>query len=202
MSKLFDMIAPIYAKFYNFQLKYYGNIVDNQKALNLENYKNILDLGCGTGALCNVFYDRGLKITGVDVSKGMLETAKKNLENKDIDLIEINAGQRLPFKDNSFDIVISSYVAHGIKGLARIDFYKEAARVAKHKLIIHDYHGKMAPHTVVIELLENGDYFNFIKIAEDELRDLFGNLSIEKVDKRAAWYIIDIDKVKNNLNNL
>jgi hypothetical protein len=39
---------------------------------------------------------------------------------------------------------------------------------------------------------EGGDYFNFIKVVQDELRDYFGNLQVIPVEPRAALYICQI----------
>lgn len=40
--------------------------------------ENILDLGCGTGDLAYVISQRGSKVIGMDLSRQMLETARKN----------------------------------------------------------------------------------------------------------------------------
>jgi|JMBW01.1.fsa_nt_gb hypothetical protein len=47
--------------------------------------------------------------------------------------------------------------------------------------------------TTIVEWLENGDYFNFIKMAENEMEEVFGELRVTNVDTRAAWYICDIE---------
>ncbi|MAF35760.1 hypothetical protein CL622_01430 [archaeon] len=40
--------------------------------------ETLLDMGCGTGTLANQLADRGMYVTGIDASKGMIATAKKN----------------------------------------------------------------------------------------------------------------------------
>ncbi len=51
--KVFNIIAPIYAKFYDFQVSFYREtILRAKKELDITRYKTILDIGCGTGALC------------------------------------------------------------------------------------------------------------------------------------------------------
>lgn len=52
-------------------LKYFQN---NKKII-----KNHLDLGCGVGTLCNFLYNKGIKTTGVDISKDMIELCKKKI---------------------------------------------------------------------------------------------------------------------------
>lgn len=187
---LFDMISPVYGLFFQSQESYYKEILQNVSGeIELSEGLNILDIGCGTGALCKAFYDIGMKPTGVDPSKGMLSQAKKKLKDLPIELIHIVPEEKLPFPDKSFDIVIASYVAHGIEREERMKLYMEMKRLAKGFVIIHDYNENRAIHTTVVEWLENGDYFNFIKVAQDEMKEIFANVSKIDVGPRAAWYI-------------
>ncbi len=191
-TKIFNIIAPIYAKFYDFQVKYYDNtLIKVKDEIDIKEYKTVLDIGCGTGALCYVLYKNGLKVTGVDVAEKMVEKSRGKLRDTSVKILKINPEDELPFKDNSFDIVISSYVAHGLKPDQRIALYKEAGRVAKEKVIFHDYNQNRAILTTIIEWLERGDYFNFIKMAETEMNEHFKSVKVVDVYKRAAWYILD-----------
>lgn len=77
-----------------------------------EPFSDLLDAGCGTGAMLAMFKrdypDRNY--TGVDLSEKMIETANK----KHIDGIRFVAGdcENLPFEDNSFDVVTCSLSFH------------------------------------------------------------------------------------------
>jgi len=71
--------------------------------------------------------------------------------------------------------------------------YREMARVTEKKMIIYDYNQERRLANDFVEWLEGGDYFNFIKVVEDELRGEFGNVSKRDVDKRAAWYVVDLE---------
>jgi ubiquinone/menaquinone biosynthesis C-methylase UbiE len=101
--------------------------------------------------------------------------------------------KRLPFDDKSYDVVITSYVAHGLKPEERIKLYKEMRRLAKKFVIIYDYNENRAPLTTILEWLENGGYFNFIKIAQKEMKQVFENIKKINVDTRAAWYICNLN---------
>lgn len=189
-TKLFNKISSIYGRFFNFQVNYYSLIIDRISGdFDISKYESALDVGCGTGALSNVLSHLGLRVTGLDPSSGMLRQARKRVENKDIEFLEIIPGEKLPFQDRSFDIVISSYVAHGLKAQDRINLYKEMQRVSKEYVILHDYNKKRGLLTTIVEWLEGGDYFNFIKVARDELFDIFDEVKVIDVDTRAAWYI-------------
>ena len=88
-NSLFNNISFIYGLFFNFQVRHFTTIFNNIKVeLDLSNYENIIDIGCGTGALCNVFYDKGLAVTGVDPAAGMIKIAKKKSTGKEIEFIE------------------------------------------------------------------------------------------------------------------
>jgi len=68
---------------------------------------DLLDIGCGNGALLNALSPRIATGVGVDESTGIIEQAK--LKNSEISNLrfEIIKGPVLPFPDNSFDVVTS-----------------------------------------------------------------------------------------------
>lgn len=67
----------------------------------------MLDIGCGNGALLNALHDRVSSGIGVDESSGIIERARiKNSEITNLKF-EIIKGPILPFPDNSFDVVTS-----------------------------------------------------------------------------------------------
>lgn len=69
--------------------------------------KKTLDYGCGAG--CSTFFlsELGLDVEGVDISIDMLNEARKI--NNDIKF-ELIKSASLPYSDNFFDVVFSSYV--------------------------------------------------------------------------------------------
>jgi len=186
---LFNVIAPIYNLFFNYQVKYYEKILARVKnEIDVSQYESIIDIGCGTGALSQVLYEEGLKVTGIDAAQKMIKQAKKRL-NKDINLVHASALEPIPFEDKSFDIAISSYVIHGMKGYERQKAYAQMSRIAKHRVIVHDYNANRAIPTDLVEWLEGGDYFNFIKNAKAEMAQSFEEVQVINVGTRAAWYI-------------
>lgn len=68
---------------------------------------DVLDIGCGNGALLNALSGRIGSGVGVDESASILERARlRNAENSNITFEKIK-GPIFPFADNSFDVVIS-----------------------------------------------------------------------------------------------
>ncbi|HZK10496.1 MAG TPA: class I SAM-dependent methyltransferase [Clostridia bacterium] len=196
-SLLFNLIAPIYALFYHSQKRGFIKIIEKVKnEINLASFETIIDVGCGTGALCSVLNDRGMKVTGVDPAIKMLDIGRRKSDNKGIVFLQGNALEGLEFEDKSFDLAISSYVAHGLEAGDRKRLYAEMSRVAKDYVIIHDYNNKRSLLTSFIEWLEGGDYFHFIKHAEREMKDCltemttcFSEVRVIQVGVRANWYI-------------
>ena len=72
--------------------------------------KPILDAPCGTGRLRGVLERRGMRWVGVDVSPSMLREARAGAPSAP-SLVRALAG-RLPFKDDSFDVVVCCRLLH------------------------------------------------------------------------------------------
>lgn len=187
---LFNAIAPIYSLFFKKQRGWFLDAVKIAEGIvNLKKFETALDVGCGTGAFCSVLDDLGLSTTGIDTASTMIEIAKRKNRGRDINFIHIDADSPLPFDDNSFDIVTSSFVLHGLQKPERYFLYREMNRVSKNYVIIHDYNDERALLTSIIEYLEGGDYFNFIKFAKSEMEEVFSEVEIINVGVRTSWYI-------------
>jgi SAM-dependent methyltransferase len=70
----------------------------------------ILDAPCGTGRLRGVLERRGIRYVGIDVSPAMLEEARHGSSSG----LCRAAIERLPFRDDSFDVVICCRLLHHI----------------------------------------------------------------------------------------
>jgi SAM-dependent methyltransferase len=69
-----------------------------------------LDLACGTGAVAELAAGTGAKVTGIDLSPGLIETAKQRAHDQGLD-IDYQVGDCENLKDvadASFDIVTST----------------------------------------------------------------------------------------------
>lgn len=68
-----------------------------------------LDLACGTGAVAELAADAGARVTGVDLSPGMIETAKQRAGELGLDIdYRVGDCENLDLPDASFERVSSS----------------------------------------------------------------------------------------------
>ena len=66
--------------------------------------KTILDLGCGTGLLCNAYAAKNHAVTGVDPSPAMLEIGRRKSHGKEINWVQSFA--QTYQSDTRFDLII------------------------------------------------------------------------------------------------
>ena len=93
---------------------------------------HILDLGCGTGLELEEYYplNPSAKITGVDLSQGMLSALKKKFADKDITLIcgsyfDVHFGMSL------FDSAVSVESLHHFTKAEKVPLYTKLRRALK-----------------------------------------------------------------------
>ena len=93
---------------------------------------HILDLGCGTGLELEEYYplNPSAKITGVDLSQGMLSALKKKFADKDITLIcgsyfDVHFGMSL------FDSAVSVESLHHFTKAEKVPLYAKLHRALK-----------------------------------------------------------------------
>ncbi len=90
---------------------------------------NILEVGVGTGKNLRYYTDKA-KVTGIDLSSGMLSKAKKEAARlgKDFNLLQMDA-QDLKFKAKSFDYVVCTFILCSVPEPAKA--IREMSRVCK-----------------------------------------------------------------------
>lgn len=138
---------------------------------------SILDVGCGEGFTLNRLKGKGIgnKLEGVEYSKAAIELGHKMYPN-----IKIKQGNiyQLPYKDNSFDLVLCTEVLEHLdkpeEGL------KELVRVSKKYLVIS---------------VPNEPFFMFAQMVRGKNWSRFGN-DIEHINH---WTFVSFPKfVKQN----
>jgi ubiquinone/menaquinone biosynthesis C-methylase UbiE len=89
----------------------------------------VLDLGCGTGRHALRLARAGARVTGLDLSPGMLQRARAQAADAAVDFREHDLHAPLPFGSASFDRIVSGLVLEHLRDLDA--FYGEVARVLR-----------------------------------------------------------------------
>ncbi|MBL4939670.1 MAG: bifunctional demethylmenaquinone methyltransferase/2-methoxy-6-polyprenyl-1,4-benzoquinol methylase UbiE [Lutibacter sp.] len=124
VAKMFDTISNEYDGLnrvisFGIDIKWRKKVV---KIIKATNPKTVLDIATGTGDLAiNLTQTKASKITGLDISKGMLEVGRKKIEKLQLtNTIEMVLGdsENIPFEENSFDAIT---VAFGVRNFEDLE---------------------------------------------------------------------------------
>lgn len=130
-------------------------------------FKNIIDIGTGTGRMLTLFAGRTASAEGLDLSHQMLTVARNNLARANVSNASVRQGDACatPFGNNSADLVIIHQVLHFVDQPARV--LAEADRILEPggRLLIVDF----APHS--LEFLRDEHGHRRMGVSEDALRD-------------------------------
>lgn len=122
----------------------------------------ILDVGCGTGRICLPLQERGYRVIGIDISKGMIDKAK----NKGLRESHVTDFLDFKYELNFFDGIISLH--------AGFSYTKDVDNM--NKMINKCYH-LLAPTGIVLWDTPNKMYYGDEKM----LRWPAGEITIETV---------------------
>lgn len=145
-AHLLDMLKYDSMKFPPFILKKMHDRADlmTRRVLpHLKGKRKVLDLGCGNCFISKNLIDKGYKVTSVDVKSQSLVPSIKSI---------VYNGEKLSFKDKSFDVVLLLTVLHHAPYPEKV--LKEAARVTK-RLIIIETSYRSLPEKVFIVVFDS-----------------------------------------------
>lgn len=130
----YDFLTPLYDFFV--ELLGYGK-KERVKVINLLELKagdKLLDVGCGTGTLLTLAKERysDTDMIGIDIDPKVLGIARKKTQKANLKIEYMEASSaKLPFRDESFNVVVSSLVFHHLPTDIKIQTIKEIYRVLK-----------------------------------------------------------------------
>jgi len=186
---VYDFVEPILML--GKQAEYDRHIVS---LIELKSGDRVLDLGCGTGVMTRMIADKldakaGGVSLGIDAAAKMIRVARKKRESKTC-RFEVEAAEKLPFENESFDAVVSSLFFHHVPIDLKEQSLSEAYRVLRPqgRLVIADMH---TPTTWMGALVAHVSRWFFLQpeIGENIVR--FTTLQLFKTATSligATWY--------------
>lgn len=94
----------------------------------------VLDLGCGTGRNSNYLAQRDCEVTAIDIAVNALKIAEaraKKLELNSVKYLNYSIGNKLPFADNHFDLILDITSSNSLNNIERETYLKECYRLLK-----------------------------------------------------------------------
>ena len=98
---------------YKYNKKYWEKVIlDFIKFYKLDNKSSVLDVGCAKGFFLFELKKKlpGIKIKGIDISQYAINNSKKEVSK----FLTVGNAKKLPFKDKSFDLVVSFVTLHNL----------------------------------------------------------------------------------------
>jgi len=93
----------------------------------------LLDVGCGTGRTLHqlAIAHPKMRLHGCDMSPAYIKLARKRLEHVEELTLAVENGEALPWADETFDVVTSTYMFHELPRNARRNVVREMLRVVR-----------------------------------------------------------------------
>lgn len=111
-SRFWEPVIPTFKEYYN-----------------LDENSKILDIGCAKGFMLYDFTKAipGITVKGIDISQYAIQNAKEEVKEH----LQVANALKLPFEDNSFDLVISVTTLHNLNKEDMKQALSEINRVTK-----------------------------------------------------------------------
>lgn len=165
-------------------------------------YKKILDVGCGTAFYYPLISKQSEEIHGVDFSENMLKHAKEFCEANKIDNAKfyLSEAEKLPFKDNEFDLVFCFDFLHHAKNIDKV--IKEMFRVAKKGSIVGAIEtNPLNPIMLIFNLFYSSVEHGIVKIFPFVIKKKFEYNTKKEVIINYNRYLFPLFSITPNLGN-
>jgi SAM-dependent methyltransferase len=119
--------------------------------------RDVVDIGCGAGALVRELGARGARTIGIEISEQQLVNARERDDGTGARYL-VGSAQSLPLDDASVDVAVFMRTLHHVRPEDLLLALREARRVVRSDGAVY-----------VAEPLPEGDYFTLTSVIEDEL---------------------------------
>jgi ubiquinone/menaquinone biosynthesis C-methylase UbiE len=153
---------------------------------------SVLDLACGTGRIAEFLLSKGHKVWAVDISKEMLDFARRRLDSFE-DLVKFRKAEaeNLPFEKKFFDSATCIRLMGHIPPETRIKILREMKRVTKGPFIVAYYLSEPVANTKrKIRKFTTGDKSPWFPISKKDLKEEINSASLRILEeKRVLKYL-------------
>jgi SAM-dependent methyltransferase len=115
--KYFEKVARLFCEYYE-----------------LDEGSKVLDVGCAKGFLLYEFHKLGMKVRGIDISEYAIQNCKPEVKS----FLSVGEASSLPFRNKSFDLVVSLGTIHNLDAGGVVKALKEIERVGKSAFVTVD----------------------------------------------------------------
>ena len=151
---------------------------------------NILDVGTGSGFLAILMASLGHKVTGIDLSPSMIESAKKLSQTLEYNInFKVMDAENLDFQNHYFDVIISRNLTWTLPNIENA--YKEWYRTLKPRGVLINFdanYGSTSFYEETKNLNKDNAHKNIDAILLKECDDIKNNLSVSSKN-RPFWDI-------------
>ncbi len=171
---------------------------------NLLKNKSVLEIGVGNGkTLKSILKQYPKSVTAIDFSKESIKICKSEFKDKNLKFIKSDTAN-LPFKDNSFNVIICYYILNNLKENKRKKAVKEIYRVLNRSglVLFQDFQvndlrqfGKEIEKNTIVKKNKIIHHF-FTKL---EVKDLFNQFKIIEIKEKSFTPIKSNKKVVRKL---
>ena len=180
-NRLFEETAHalLYAKFRPTYPPRAKELITDFVKRNGGGFQKVVDVACGSGQ--STFYMANLfsKVIGVDISQAQVNQAQEKIKQLEYDNVEfcVGSAEKLPFEDNSVDVVTCAQALHWLDEKA---FYSEVDRILKLKGVIAAYgYGNVEPKHEKCRALVTQFYHGTLKAYWADRRKCFEDYFIK-----------------------
>jgi len=101
--------------------------------IDVDDNTQILDVATGTGRIALILAQKGGNVVGIDLTEAMLQEAQQKAKKAKLSSIQLQVAnaKSLPFKDDSFDVIVSFRFFHLMPNNLRRPIIEEMLRVLK-----------------------------------------------------------------------
>lgn len=176
---------------------------------------HVLDLGCGTGNLSYsiLMSGKASKVVGLDFSKPALDIAySKNNKNYNVVFKHHNLIDKLPYKDQTFNVVVMNNVLYTIDIKNRKKLIEEIYRVLKKdgQVLISSININFKPVKIYLDHIKISlkkygflkTFFQVIKFIKPTILIFYYNILIKKENNAGDYSFINRGEQRNLLQEV